>query len=210
MFALSKSTCIKLVRIKVGHLFSILSLLCISFFFLPPRAAYAGGKTLERWGDCAQILNPLLGAIVAQNEGQLARFSCVYMQTLFVGYSARELGNAYEWPMSRRPRPKSSEPRFHGMPSLHTTSAWVAPSYVRNFFPSRRALCIPLYAIALSTACSRVAARQHTVIQVIAAACLTELMVRLNRYYRDRRKSGSVTFDLPAQGGGRGRYVQDF
>lgn len=149
------------------------------FFFLTFHiqdafADYEQYDSLKRTGDCLQIINPVIAAGFALQEKGLGHFGIVYGQTLAFSYGIKAIAKHEEWEISKRPYTKKRGTTYSGMPSIHTTSAWAAASYVRTFSDDYKYLSIPLYLIATITGYSRIHAKKHTNLQVFAGATLAE------------------------------------
>lgn len=144
--------------------------LCMPCFGHPKKVAI-----LKRFGDCAQIATPIVAAGIASQERGLGHFAIIFAQNQLLTHSCKRIANKTKWDLSMRPNQRD----FDGMPSGHTNSSWSAAAYVRQF-SSNKALCIPLYATAIVTGISRVAAGAHTIPQVIAGATLAEALTYVN------------------------------
>ncbi|PCJ25482.1 MAG: hypothetical protein COA94_06205 [Rickettsiales bacterium] len=145
----------------------------------PAQAAKSGSSSLRTFGDYAQIVNPLFVAGLASQEIGFGHFAIIYGQSWVSMHGIKLISKSAKWSASKRPNTGNKKDRYEGMPSGHTNSAWVAASYVR-MFSEHKYLSIPLYATAIVTGCSRVKAKEHTTLQVIAGAALAELVTYIN------------------------------
>lgn len=146
----------------------------------PVLAAKSRRGPLRSFGDCMQIINPLLTAGLASQEKGFGHFALIYGQTFVTMHGIKFIADKNKWRPSKRPYIEGKKDRYEGMPSGHTASAWVAASYLRTFSDDYKYWSIPLYMTAAVTGYSRVHAKEHTVTQVISGAVLAELVTYIN------------------------------
>lgn len=153
------------------------------------------GTALRSFGDIMQILNPIVAATIASKEMGLGHQANIYAQTLMITHGTKFIANKNEWDLSQRPYSSTRKhANYEGMPSGHTASAWSAAAYVRTFSDDYRSFVIPLYITSVITACSRIDAKEHTVLQVIAGATLAELVTFVNSKLRWSNEYKSTNF----------------
>lgn len=126
--------------------------------------------TLRTFGDTAQIINPLVALALSSQSKGMPHYTSVQIHSLGLMGASKIAGNELKLSPGKRP----GNLGYTGMPSGHTTSAWSAASYVRHHGGKHQWVAVPLYTSALITAYSRVASKQHTKTQVIAAIILSE------------------------------------
>lgn len=153
------------------------------------------GKTpaLQKFGDIAQVANPLIGSLIAHQNGSLEHYVFVQSQSLTLMGLGKILGQQSRWEIGHRP----DDTGYNGMPSGHTTAAWSAASYVRSNFSTSNDQAAPLlYISAALTGISRVESRRHTIIQVLAAIALSETVNYLNMPSRKTSRHSSHFYSM--------------
>ncbi|MDX2049643.1 MAG: phosphatase PAP2 family protein [Rickettsiaceae bacterium] len=152
---------------------------CIIFPLSFSSVAFSKDRYIRKIGDILQFTNPMFGtAIASQNKGT-GHFLYIYSEGLGITYASKLTGKIYKPKTGKRPYKKNKKPRYDGLPSGHTYSAWASASYVRNF-SNEYNQSAPLYLAAIFTAYSRVESREHTISQVVAAALLAEIVNSIN------------------------------
>lgn len=141
-------------------------------------------SSLEKFGDAAQIINPIFTAAVSSREKGVGHFGLIYAQSMGIMAASKHLGMQSKWKISKRPKGASSissKTLYNGFPSGHTTSAWSSASYARVFFDENKYVAIPLYISAAVTAYSRYEAKKHTQAQIFGAIILSEAVTEINK-----------------------------
>ena len=149
-------------------------------------------STLKKFGDCAQIINPIIAFTVSTQHQGADHYINLHSRSLGIMGASKFIGNKLKVPSSRRPDSLT----YTGMPSGHTTSSWSAAAYVRQYGGEHRWLAVPLYTSALLTAYSRVECKKHTIPQVLVAILLSETM---SVQYRDSAIKANLTFNQKKQ-----------
>lgn len=158
-------------------------------------------SSVRTFGDYFQIVNPIIGSIISSQERGWGHFAFIYGQHLVTVHGVKLIGKSGKWNISKRPHIKNKKDRYEGMPSGHTTSAWSAAAYARTFFEDYKLVSVPLYVTALFTGYSRVKSKEHTVLQVIAGAALSELIVFGNSKLNWSNSYKSTSFHFNPKGG---------
>ncbi len=149
---------------------------------------------LRSFGDYIQIINPVLTADFASQKKDFGYFSLIYGQTFVTVHAMKFIATKNKWRPSKRPSIEGKKNRYDSMPSGHTTSAWVAASYLRTFSDDYKYWSIPLYATAIVTGYSRIHAKEHTLAQVISGAALAEFVTFINSKLDWRNEYRSSNF----------------
>lgn len=192
---------------KFATFISLYSCLLLSIFH--GTIAFAGKKSkLEKSGDMLQIINPIVAASISSQEKGLGHFGVVYGEALGIMGVTKLIGTKGKWYIARRPTGGAHKtPSCTGFPSGHTTSAWTAASYVRNFSEDYKIMAIPLYATAALTGYSRIEAKKHTVVQVVTAVALSEAVNILNAKLQWSNEYRTTTFNFGTNGASAGLHI---
>ncbi len=135
-------------------------------------------ENIREIGNVLQIVNPLLGYALTIHTNTNDQYVFDYIMAIGITGLSKQLGNKIKYKQAMRPDGTT----YKGMPSGHTTSAWLPAAHFRNHASDRlMPLAIPLYANAVFTGYSRVRSHRHTVLQVVASAVLCEAVVLINK-----------------------------
>jgi membrane-associated phospholipid phosphatase len=179
-----------------------IAILMINF----PIFADKRNNSLRKFGDMAQIVNPLVVAAISTQDKGLGHFAFIYSQQFVLMHGIKIASKSAKADFSKRPYVPGKRDRFEGMPSGHTVSAWSAASYLR-VFGENKLYSVPFYITAAITGYSRVRAKDHTYAQVIVGAALSEYLTYLNstldwskNYVSSSvnlgKNSGSLSFEI--------------
>ncbi|NDB82144.1 MAG: phosphatase PAP2 family protein [Alphaproteobacteria bacterium] len=137
-------------------------------------------KDPKSFGDKLQFVNPAVASFVALSNNNLASLGLVYIEGTAIIHITKLVGENIDWELAKRPGKDGKRDRFDGMPSGHTSFAWLAASYTRVFCHNYY-VAIPLYVNSIFTGYSRLYEREHSLLQVICAAAFSEILVLLNK-----------------------------
>ena len=157
-----------------------LSIFAFTLYTHDSFAAQNRRSSLRTFGDYMQIINPLFAAGLASQEKGFGHFAIIYSQTFVIMHGTKLIAKSGKWQISKRPHIENKKDRYEGLPSGHTASAFAAAAYVRTFSDEHKILAIPLYITAAVTGYSRVKAKEHTGLQVVAGAALAEIVTFVN------------------------------
>ncbi len=173
-----KLWCINFARLAGAYIF--LSVFMLVSYTNSCFAAQNRQSPLRTFGDYMQIINPLFAAGLASQERGLGHFAIIYSQTFVIMHGTKLIAKSGKWQVSKRPHIENKKDRYEGLPSGHTASAFAAAAYVRTFSDEHKLFSIPLYITATVTGYSRVKAKEHTGLQVVAGAALAEIVTFVN------------------------------
>ena len=171
------------------------------FFANDSFAAQNRRSSLRTFGDYMQIINPIFAAGLASQEKGFGHFAIIYSQTFAIMHGTKLIAKSGKWRISKRPYIENKKDRYEGFPSGHTASAFAAASYVRTFSDEHKLLSIPLYITAAVTGYSRVKAKEHTGLQVVAGAALAEIVTFVNSKLDWSNEYRSTSFQAFPNGG---------
>jgi lipid A 4'-phosphatase len=180
---------------------TFLSIFVFAFFANDSFAAQNRRSSLRTFGDYIQIINPIFAAGFASQEKGFGHFAIIYSQTFAIMYGTKLIAKSGKWRISKRPYIENKKDRYEGFPSGHTASAFAAASYVRTFSDEHKLLSIPLYITAAVTGYSRVKAKEHTGLQVVAGAALAEIVTFVNSKLDWSNEYRSTSFQVFPNGG---------
>lgn len=125
----------------------------------------------EIWlDDIFQVTNPIFGLYWAYKENKTADFVSEYLTAAAITGISKHIGTQTRFCGSQRP----DKTAWTGMPSGHTTSAWLPAAYTRSPF---------IYIMAIETAALRVLRGKHYWYQCLTSVILSEAIVALNHRY---------------------------
>lgn len=160
--------------------------------------------TIRRFGDYAQILNPMLAGAFSLHEKGLIHYGIIFTQCNLPTWVMHTKGRHLKWSLSARPRKKTEGIRerknYTGMPSGHTAAAWMGAAYMRRFSKDYQWVAWPLYLSAALTGYSRVHSRCHTKLQVFASIALVEGLNFLNANMSWSKNYEATEFSLCGDG----------
>ena len=180
---------------------TFLSIFVFTFFVNTSFAAQNRRSSLRTFGDYMQIINPLFAAGLASQEKGFGHFAIIYSQTFVIMHGTKLIAKSGKWQISKRPHIENKKDRYEGLPSGHTASACAAASYVRTFSDEHKLLSIPLYITAAVTGYSRIKAKEHTGLQVVAGAALAEIVTFVNSKLAWSNDYQSTSFQVFPNGG---------
>ncbi len=180
---------------------TFLSIFVFAFFANDSFAAQNRRSSLRTFGDYMQIINPIFAAGLASQEKGFGHFAIIYSQTFAIMHGTKLIAKSGKWRISKRPYIENKKDRYEGFPSGHTASAFAAASYIRTFSDEHKLLSIPLYITAAVTGYSRVKAKEHTGLQVVAGAALAEIVTFVNSKLDWSNEYRSTSFQVFPNGG---------
>jgi membrane-associated phospholipid phosphatase len=136
-----------------------------------PQFSFAKSKTIQDMGDLFRYASPIAAGIGSLYADDYKGVGQLFL-SVFITQGISEL--------SKKAFPKKRPDWEHGcpknsFPSGHVASTFSAASYLRIRYDEPK-YYIPAYAIAAFTAYSRVQARRHHVVDVLAATVVAELV----------------------------------
>lgn len=183
----------------------VLIIFTISLLFIKNSISFAQNNnrydSLRTFGDYAQIANPLIALATSSQEKGVGHFSVIYAESTLVTHGFKLAANQQRWGISKRPTIENKRDRYDGMPSGHTSSAWIAAAYVRAFSEEYKALAVPLYIAAAVTGYSRIKHKEHNLTQVISGAVISEAITYLNKNMNWNTEYRSVKVSASTKGG---------
>jgi hypothetical protein len=180
---------------------TFLSIFVFTFFVNTSFAAQNRRSSLRTFGDYMQIINPLFAAGLASQEKGFGHFAIIYSQTFIIMHGTKIIAKSGKWQISKRPHIDNKKDRYEGFPSGHTASAFAGASYVRTFSDEHKFFSIPLYITAAVTGYSRIKAKEHTNLQVLAGAALAEIVTFVNSKLDWSNEYRSTNFQIFPHGG---------
>ena len=155
-------------------------------------------KVAKSYSHNMQKISPTLTAVITNKDKGLAHYYIIYKQSMLAMQGIKYFGEQYKWEAGKRP--KFNE--FNGLPSGHTTSAWISAAYMRTFSKNYKYLAVPLYASAIAMGYSRVKGKHHTIPQVAAGALLAETIIYANSKLNWSKNYSPIDISISNKSGG--------